>query len=293
MLQNSQESLPQVCEMLKKAQLTANCITTLQRGTKDTQTNLRWPLLGWDHRAGRYEDEPFAQDWGEALQKEAKAAKHVHKHCLAPSCTCIACCQACCFGLQLCLHQAADLMPLVKTLMGSLSSTSSALRATRLALEAMLGQGCWHLTSIGFAAPHLLALLSFAGQAFACFLEHIRDRTLPYGPLLGWSWVQGYSFTVPPGHNWPFPSNMDHTVVWGNIGDDAVAGITSFLERLNMPVVKKHDLPHNMLSSMSSMPKTQSERNWELIGAHFNQCGLKHLKKMQGYEFFFDNQRLM
>lgn len=149
------------------------------------------------------------------------------------------------------------------------------------------------MTSIGLAAPHLLALLAFACQVFVCFLGHIEKNTLPYGPLLGWAWVQGYSFSVPQGYSWPFPSNMDADLVWGDIGADAVAGITNFLERLNMPLVKKHDLPHNLLSSMSSAPKTLMEKNWELISSHFNQCGLKHLRKMQGYQFFFDNERLL
>lgn len=94
-LPNSKESLPRVCEMLKKAQLTADCITTLPRNTKDTRTNLCWLLLGWNHRAGCYEDEPFVQNWSPKLHQEAKTAtkactpallgSKLHLSCLLPS----------------------------------------------------------------------------------------------------------------------------------------------------------------------------------------------------------------
>lgn len=86
MLPTLKESLPRVCEMLKKAQLTADCITTLPRNTKDTQSNLRWLLLGWDPRTANYEDEAFWCQWSEQLHVEAKGGNTCFPF-LAPNCT--------------------------------------------------------------------------------------------------------------------------------------------------------------------------------------------------------------
>lgn len=105
--------------------------------------------------------------------------------------------------------------------------------------------------------------------------------------------MQGCTFGAPPGHTWPFPNDMAVDLVWPDIARDALVGITHFLERLRVPVVKKHDLPVNIYSSMSSRPRSLMEKNWELITAHFNELGLKHLRKVDGYLLFFECQQLM
>lgn len=116
--------------------------------------------------------------------------------------------------------------------------------------------------------------------------------TLPYGPLLGWSWVQGCSFIVPQGATWPFP-NMDVDKFWPLIAEDAIEGITAFLERLRVPVTRKHDLPMNIYNIMSSGPQTQKEKNWETLTAHFNELGLRNLRAVSGYCPFFEHEELM
>jgi hypothetical protein len=76
------------------------------------------------------------------------------------------------------------------------------------------------------------------------------------------------------------------------VGQDAVLGITHLLVRLQIPIVLEHDLPLNIVK-INSTPMTKKDRNWSLLGAHFNDLGLAGFQSVNGCTAFFENPRLM